>query len=881
MQLKEFQELALKNLHHYLNVLKSEHTEEKEIVEFHQTKGRDRKITEYPEKAWKKLKADHKLPFCKNMSGELEVPPYLNKIDGLKNPIPNICLKVPTGGGKTLIGVSALENINFHYFGKTTGLVLWVVPTDAIYTQTLKNFKDKNHPYRKTLESVGARKVKILEWRKNKHSGFSMQDLREYLCVFLLTLQSTNRETKESLKVFKDSGKFIQFFPSNRDYQANKQLLSQVKNLDLYTSDSMLFQSKSRLIKQSLGNAIRIARPIVILDEGHRAYSDLARTTLCGLNPCFILELSATPNMKEHKSNVLINVSGTKLKQEEMIKLPINITNIEKGDWKKTLSRACDKLKDLEQAGETYYHKYKKYVRPIMLIQVERTGKDQKHKDFIHSEEVKDYLIKMGISKRAIKIKTAEKDELKDEKLLSPASSVQFIITKQALQEGWDCPFAYILTILAKSKSKQALTQLIGRILRQPYAKNSPIPALNESYVFCYDKKAKEVIEDIRKGLQKEGMDDVLDYVKTKEKVFKHIQTKRKPQFKETQILLPRILHKSHKKLWRGVIYERDILQNIDFSKIAYSQKEKWVPENINTLTIKHFKVDMEEETEKFVTARSARKEALFRPTIDYPFMIRRLCRFIPNAWEASRIFDETITALKSKKISDEQIYLNRNGLVIDMEQDIREQVDKCSKEIFLNKLRKGTMCFKVFKDRLPINWAVGSTIDFTVSAEDKKLRRDDNDDDFQLSLFDKHYHYQSHYNILEEEVAQYLDNKEDVVKWWHRMLERKAHSYYLQGWRKHKIWPDFLIACETGKANKKRYMVLETKGEHLDNVDTKYKGQLFKLLEHYYKEPLNIEGMQVATTEEQEMAFKMLKEKKWREDLETSLGGLSYGGTR
>ena len=415
MRLKEFQELVLKNLNYYLNVLKSEYMEEKEIVEFHRTKGRDRQIIEYPEKAWKKLKADHKLPYFKNTQGELEALPYLNKIDGLKNPIPNICLKVPTGGGKTLIGVSALENINFHYFGKTTGLVLWVVPTDAIYTQTLKSFKDKTHPYRKILESVGARKVKILEWRKNKHNCFSMQDLKEHLCVFLLTLQSTNRETKESLKVFKDSGKFIKFFPSNRDYQANKRLLSQVKNLDTYTSDSILSKSKSLLVKQSLGNAIRIARPIVILDEGHRAYSKLARKTLSGLNPRFILELSATPNMKEHKSNVLVNVSGIKLKQEEMIKLPINITNIEKGDWQKTLDCACDKLKDLEQAGETYYHKYKKYVRPIMLIQVERTGKDQRHKDFVHSEEVKDHLIKMGIPKRAIKIKIAEKDELKDE----------------------------------------------------------------------------------------------------------------------------------------------------------------------------------------------------------------------------------------------------------------------------------------------------------------------------------------------------------------------------------------------------------------------------------------------------------------------------------
>ena len=55
---------------------------------------------------------------------------------------------------------------------------------------------------------------------------------------------------------------------------------------------------------------------------------------------------------------------------------------------------------------------------------------------------------------------------------------MQAIITKSALQEGWDCPFAYVLCSLAASSNLKAMTQLIGRILRQPGALKTGIEAL-------------------------------------------------------------------------------------------------------------------------------------------------------------------------------------------------------------------------------------------------------------------------------------------------------------------------------------------------------------------------------------------------------------------
>ena len=860
MELKEFQELCLEKLNYYLKLLKKEYIEEKDEVEFHNSKGRDRKIEKYCQKAYNTLQVEEKIPKIKNKKGHLQPPAYQDKKDGLGHPIPNICLKVPTGGGKTLIGVSSIEKINFDYFKKNTGLIVWIVPTKAIYSQTLKNFRDRTHFYRKILERASARKVKIIE----KTNAFSLQDLQEYLCVMLLMLPSANRQTKESLRMFKDSGRFISFFPRPENYQANAKLLSQISNLDKYKSKNALGGVEGFSVKHSLGNAIRIARPIVVMDEGHRAYSELARNTLAGLNPKFILELSATPNMKGHLSNVLVSVSGVKLKEEEMIKLPINVTNSKRGDWKKTLCLAYEKLMELKKDSKTYQKKSKKYIRPIMLIQVERTGKDQKDKKFIHSETVKKYLIThLGVSESAIKIKVSEKDELKDENLLSDTSKVQFIITKQALQEGWDCPFAYVLTILSKGKSKLALTQLIGRILRQPYVQKTSIDALNESYIFCYNKAVEDVVSEIKKGLQKEGMDDLANYVKTKQNDFKKITAKRNPKFKDTKIFLPRVLCKDKNGLWRKLIYSQDILQEIKFSKISYSKKDIWTPENIDSLQINAIKIDIENKDGQFSLPHISQNKKQNFVNLDYPFMIKRLCNFIPHPWEAGRIFDETISALKAKNISDKKIYLNRAFLLESIEQDIKEQINQLSETIFTDKLKKGFLCFKIFKKQLNINWKISPEMDFVVSENDKVLRRQ-NDKDFQISLFDTTY--QRHYNEWEKQVAWYLD-EQSAVKWWHRMIAQQ--DYYLQGWQKRKVYPDFLAFISPDNKIKK-LSVLETKGDHLKgNEDTEYKKKLFKILEkHAINKSVSVGDMEVVSEKEQKMIFKILMEKTWKEDL-------------
>ena len=284
-------------------------------------------------------------------------------------------------------------------------------------------------------------------------------------------------------------------------------MLDDLPNLDTFDKDGF----HKREIKTSLGNTLRLLRPLIILDEGQKAYSPLARATIEGFNPSLVLELSATP---PEGANVLVDVKGNALEREGMIKLDLHVYNETSTDWKKTLLNAAERRDILETEAREYEAQTGKYIRPICLIQVERTGKEQRDGKHIHAEDVREYLHQRpGVTAEMVAIKTSEKDELKEVDdvggLLSRNASVRYIITKQALQEGWDCPFAYVLAVLTNPGSKTALTQLVGRILRQPDGKKTGNQWLDESYVYCFQRKGAALLQDIRKGFGTEGLGDL------------------------------------------------------------------------------------------------------------------------------------------------------------------------------------------------------------------------------------------------------------------------------------------------------------------------------------------------------------------------------------
>lgn len=432
---------------------------------------------------------------------------YTPRKTGTGKDLPTICIKVPTGGGKTLLATQFLGQAYKTMLTERNGagLVLWVVPSDQIYRDTHKALRDQGHPYRMALEFALSRRIQV--WEKDDIVRLTPTQLATDLNVLLLKLQGASRKDKAYLKFFRDSGgNIIQHFPPEDDEAEQIALKTRVLNLDFVTyKDDAGVERTTPLLSTSIGNLVRLCEPVVIVDEGQKATSKLARETVEGFNPCLIVELSATP---PKDANVLCQVSGDELLREEMIKLPINLVTSRGQSWQNMVSQAKFRRDQLAAVAREHYAAGGRLIRPIVLVQVERTGKEQRQAGVIHSEDVREYLTQgLDVPNAAVRVKTSDLNEIADDDLMSEDCPVEWIITKAALQEGWDCPFAYVLASLNNTQGVQAMTQLVGRVLRQPFVQKVPerFNDLNESYVYCLHRESGEIVEAIKKALRSEG----------------------------------------------------------------------------------------------------------------------------------------------------------------------------------------------------------------------------------------------------------------------------------------------------------------------------------------------------------------------------------------
>lgn len=787
---------------------------------------------------------------------------YQERQNGLGQDSPSFCLKIPTGGGKTLLAVKSIGLINSNYCRKRTGLILWVVPTTQIYNQTIRSLRNRDHPYRQHLDIESGGRTQIVE----KTDRFSPQDTEENLVVLMLMLPSAARESKETLKVFRDNGGYQDFFPDEDNISEQRKLLEKFPNLDTFGSE---LEFLGRQVKTSLGNVLRLLSPVIILDEGHKAYSQTAQETLWGFNPCMILELSATPNKG---SNILVDIKGMELNREEMIKLDLHVTNKANPDWKETLLASVNYLNVISEKAREYESNTNIYIRPICLIQVERTGKDQIDSGKIHSEEVQKHLINvLGIPPEQVAIKTSEKDELKEIDdvggLMSRDCPVRYIITKQALQEGWDCAFAYVLAILTNPSSKNALTQLVGRILRQPYARKTKIKELDESYVFCFQQRGANLLEEIRNGFGEEGLGDLSGNVVTDEAFpdGTKIGTKTsyvREKFRQAvgEIILPVFVINDNGS-WRPVSYEMDILSRISIMdanlepifNLSLSNLEEKDTEQITTLS---------EDVEKLIEQKKVRKLREGGLSLDLVFLARQILDIVVNPWSAFEISEKVMSKMQ-ENFGERMVVNNFVFIIEELRKILEKEKDRLAKEVFCRQVLEGKLKFMVignnFGFQMPKTVIVKTNSKPLVSSSGAPL---------QQSLLE--FVTDEQFNETEKNVAWYLEDHEKMY-FWYRNVARQ--DYFVQGWRKQKVYPDFLF---TERATNKttgfdKVFVVETKGVHLkNNEDTEYKKSVFDLCNNFAVEK-GFEELQLSL-KSKPIRFEVVYEDEWKSKLNSLL---------
>ena len=390
---------------------------------------------------------------------------------------PNVCIKVPTGGGKTFLAASSVKTVFDKLPTGKPKFVVWLVPSDAILTQTVANLSNPNHPYRQRLimDFGGCVNVYTKEQLLNAQN-FKPTDVMENVSIAIFCYASirANPKSKDDKKIYQENGNLLGFAEMFND----KELLL------ADTPDTALLQ------------IIRQMNPVVVVDESHNAKSELSIAMLKNLNPSFVLSMTATPTKR---SNIISYVNARELKKENMVKLPVVVYN--RPDRKSVIHDAVKLRGVLELKAKAESADSGSYVRPIVLFQAQpKTAEDS-----ATFEKIKAKLVAMGIKAEEIAIKTADKDDLKTVDLMAANCPVRYIITVNALKEGWDCPFAYVLASLANKTSQVDVEQIVGRILRQPYARKHGEKLLNMSYVLACSADFQSTVKSVVEGLNGAG----------------------------------------------------------------------------------------------------------------------------------------------------------------------------------------------------------------------------------------------------------------------------------------------------------------------------------------------------------------------------------------
>ena len=767
-----------------------------------------------------------------------DAPTYKNRISG----VPNVCLKVPTGGGKTFLACAALKKI-FRGTGRDKNkFVVWLVPSDAILTQTVAALSNERHPYRERLENDFNHRVEVFTKDMLLNAqNFSPSTVAENLCVCVLsyaTLRIDSRK-KDVRKVYQENGLLKIFDSVEKSFDALKD-----------TPETALIQ------------ILRKFNPVVVIDESHNANSKLSVEMLQVVNPAFVLELTATPR---ESSNVISFADALELKREHMVKLPVlakNFPNV--GDVMTNAILTRSKLEAESKRGD--------YVRPIVLFQAQpKTDNDSET-----FQRVKEKLIELGIPAEQIAIKTSGVNELEGFDLMSKNCPIRYIITVNALKEGWDCPFAYVLASLANKTSRVDVEQIVGRILRQPYTRQHAADVLNFSFVYTCSQNFYDTLESIVAGLNSAGFSRQTDRLieeltknspvaeqlslfdspaTVKEKIsdnstsnaenfsdntsttstpetfteqpenFSPNQPKVNPfeQFRrvvesQTQIpmqeqfaasaralKIPQFLEKISSGLFgtSKKLLERNNLS----SGFKLSQQDARIIFSLNTSDL--YKIDLQEDGEAIPRceklSRDERREFnQFLKTLPPKNQINQCADLIAKEInrndrysfrEVRDYVKRVLDGMTSEEIGEltahPQIYASL----------IRKKIDELEvnymRENFSHKLAGGQIFCEDF---------------YTFPQFVEPTSRP-------VSIPKSLYSVEGDMNIFERRAIEALANLDNVF-WWHRNISKR--EFRLNGWINH--YPDFILQTRAGNV-----ILLETKGDDRDNSDSKNKIALGK----------------------------------------------------
>lgn len=798
------------------------------------------------------------------------MPPYKMELAG----VPQVCFKVPTGGGKTFLAANSIKPIFDSMPHIHPKAVVWLVPSDAILTQTYRTLTDKNHDYRKKIDVDFGNKVEIYSKQQLLNGqNFNPTSVSDNLSVFVLSYDSFRTSKKDGRKAYQENGSLLPFVRFKQD------------------SGSLLEDTDETALIQ----VIRKLNPVVIVDESHHATSKLSKEMLQNFNPSFVLDLTATP---KNGSNIISFVDARQLKAENMVKLPVIVYN--RKSQEDVFVSAISLRRKLENEAVEEQKNGGRYIRPIVLFQAQPRTND----DSTTYDKIKHTLIDMGIPESEIAIKTADRDELKNIDLSSKDCSIRYIITVNALKEGWDCPFAYILATVANRTSSIDVEQILGRILRLPNTRKNEREVLNLSYVITSSNAFYSTLDKVVEGLNAAGFTSkdyrIDDYVEqdTEFSVEQagNIQTELKLDNDVTddtnnvsdeidplnidfvrEQISPFVNNDNMESQSQSEVNDvvTDMLDHAKTQNELYWQDfeetEEYlpVPPEVGN-KMKHYKVNQlyaseagQIEIPQFMieTGRSLfsehehqvlTKENLYAgfslldkdTVIDFDSIDSEIARIdiddsdaMPKAWKlqgfdsqnVKQWFDEQPSDRKMRLCKDMIIKkLSKNNAIND--RDLEVYVDRIIQNLTEDQLtdmeqtpgiyvlkinKKVNSLLNEYAKKMFFEWVEQDKISCQSSYKlPKEISPTETIASIPKSLYNEEEKFDTEY---ERKVVMELSSLNNI-KWWHRNMARKGFA--ING--AVNAYPDLMVRTESGKL-----LLIETKGDQLENSESKEKAEI------------------------------------------------------
>lgn len=781
-------------------------------------------------------------------------------LNGLEN-TPYACLRLPTGGGKTLLSAHTIALTGKAYIENEYPLTLWLVPTNTIKTQTLETLKNPDHANYQVLEKAFDGKFRVFDIADFRN--IRPQDISESSCVVISTFASLRVDNTEGRKAYEHDENLEPHFskiPSNAEGME---------------------KSEDSKIKFSFTNLLNWHRPLVVVDEAHNAKTDLSVEVLRRVNASCVIEYTATP---APNSNVITSVTAAELKAEQMIKLPIILS--EHISWEQAITHSIQTRQRLEELAA----RDSEYIRPIILFQAENKDRE------ITVEVIEKFLTdNEGIDRKQIAIVTGDQKELDSIDLFNPNCEIRYVITVQALKEGWDCSFAYVLCSVANTKSATAVEQLLGRVLRMPYAVERTQADLNKAYAHVSSKSWPHAVTELHDRLVSMGFEkqEAEEYIFEQPQFSLTAQESARP-FEVTLTSEPDLSHLdlaerslvSVNQVSEG-IFELKVEQGFnkalaekltaavkdkkDRAEIALKAKIhiKHLPENLSpsqrgesftipqlclnfdgdielaeaeicldangwslldygaVLTKEEFTID--EEAKQYIADIVGQKikidflnksEQLSLEGIKTELDEIGLCRWLDKKLRAPDIKQEILLGFLQKVVKN---LLTRGD--IDMPKLVRSRF--VLEKILQNKI--GFYRQQAYNKGYQ-SCMFGSNAIATISPENFSFSFDPNNYPSSINYegklgFSKHYY--SRIGMMNDEEAEcaFAIDQNPNVKFWVRNLERQPNSFWLPT-STDKFYPDFIAQLNDG-----RLLVVEYKGEQFAGIaDSKEKESIGKV---------------------------------------------------